>query len=363
MKRIALCLLAFLLLLTPAEAKTQPDKKTKFPKFPKGVWLQSQPLTEKIFKGKITFVYFWDYSSINCIREIKLVKEWAERYKASGLQMIWVHAPEFPFAGEQAHLERALERLGVSFPIFMDNQFRLWEGAKVRAWPTKLLVNGKKEIVFSQAGEGGYIKTERAIRGLLETSWPGIALPDPVLEKEPMSYSVNRCGAMTSETYLGYKRADWWGAQIANKQWAEHDREVAFKDRGERVERGFFAQGIWINRENNFTHGRATNEPMDYLGMIYSAHEVYALLESAGKSEPVFVTRDDEPVPQALRGVDLKEDPEGKTFFLAQEPRLYYLIAKEDEDDHEIRLWIQGKGVTIYSFSFSNRCLTDFDHL
>jgi hypothetical protein len=363
MKKAFFCLLAFLILSSSAAAKEPSDKKEKFPKFPKGTWLQSKPLADRDFNKKLTFVYFWDYTSINCIREVKLLKEWEALYRSYGLQMIWVHAPEFPFAGKEENLKRALQRFGVSFPVFLDNHFRLWESAKVRAWPTKILVNAKKEIVSSQAGEGGYLKTERAIRRELENLRPGTALPSAYLKKEPASYSVEKCGSMTSETYFGYKRADWWGGQIANRQYAEHDKETSFKDRGERVERGFFAQGIWMNRENDFLHARTTNEPMDYLGMVYSAQEVYTLIESKAGESPVIVTRDDEPVPEDLRGIDLKENTEGQTYFLASEPRLYYLIANEDESDHEIRLWIAAKDVAVYSFSFSNRCLSDFEHL
>ena len=278
--------------------------------------------------------------------------------------MIWIHSPEFPFAARRENVAGAAHRLGIPYPIFLDNDFKLWEAYKVRSWPTKILVNRRREIVYTSVGEGGYVETEKEIRRHLQKLDRGKKLPPAAFEKEVSKYSILSCGLMSSETYVGYKKAEWWGAEIANKQWMPHDKPVAFKDRGERVEHGFFAEGLWTARENDMEHARDTKDLKDYLGMMYVANEVYAVIHQKGdsKNARVYVTRDGEAVPREFRGRDLEEDDAGQTFVGLDSPRLHYLIARDDEHFHELKLWTETEGVAVNSFSFSNPCLSEFDH-
>ncbi len=341
------------------------EKLEKAPKFIKGTWINSQPLTQKDFKNKVTLIYFWDYASINCIREIETIKSWASIYKNRGLNVIWVHAPEFKFAGDEALVRKAAERFGIEQPIFLDNDFKLWEAYNVKSWPTKILVNGEGKIADTFVGEENLYRAESKIRRLLKRQSPKSPLPGKLVREEQKRYTET-CGAMSGETYVGYKRAEWWGASIANQKWVPRDKPFLFKDRGQRVERGFFINGLWENKEDDFQHARATPELTDYLGLIYMGAEVYSMVNQTGQKDifqpRVYVTRDEGPVPPEMRGKDLKEDNEGRTYFLIDEPRLYYLIANEDEEPHELRLWTRESGISIHSFAFSNQCLSDFEH-
>lgn len=344
-------------------------KPFKVPKFPKnGIWLnttRSLIPSPQLFSEKLTLVYFWDYNTINCLREMRILKNWAEIYRPYGLQMIWVHTPEFESGKNRENVENALRRMRVRFPVVLDNNAKIWESFGVKAWPTKFLVDETGKVVYTKVGEGEQAATEETMRRLLQKLHPGVVLPEPVQTENPEKYSMLRCGLMSGETYLGYKRSGWWGGEIANKKWVPADETVMFKDRGERVEHGFFANGNWTNKADYFEHARETSDFEDYLGMIYAGAEVYAKLERTTASGliRVYVTRDGLPVPFELRGKDMNEDELGRTYFLLEEARLYYLIANEDDGLHELRLWVRESGVAVNSFSFSNRCLSDFDHL
>lgn len=367
-KGIGFCFLLSTFLLANAEAAGRhgTSKPRGVPNFPgKGIWLNTTPLDQKVFKEKLTLVYFWDYASINCVREIGTLKQWHDLYHPYGLQQVWVHSPEFEFAKDRKNVEKALERFKVSFPVFLDNEFKLWEAYKVYSWPTKFLVDDQGRIVHTQTGEGQHLSTEAKIRELLAQINPGGILPDPAGKEETEKFDFEQCGMMSAETYTGYRKANWWGASIANRQWVPPNQTVAFKDRGERVERGFFVEGLWASREDYLEHVRKTESLTDYLGLVYMAHEVYTMadLPGAKREAKIYVTRDETPVPQEYRGADLKEDETGGTYFVIEEPRLYYLIANEDPQPHELKLWTKTSGVGIHSFSFSNRCLSDFEHL
>ena len=338
------------------------------PDFPRrGVWLQSpDAITSKAFQDRLTLVYFWDYTSVNCLRDILYVKKWDSLYRPYGLQLLLVHSPEFEFATKKENVEKALKYYKIFYPVLLDNQFQLWEAYKNYSWPSKVLVNRDGKIVHAQAGEGKYLDMESMIRNQLERMDPRITLPAPFMEEEPDNFDDEECGPMPGETYVGHKRARWWGAEIANNNWTKPKATSIFKDRGERVQRGFFLNGLWTNEEDYFQHARQTKELADYLGITYfgsSIYSVMSLVDASVAEAKVYVTRDDQPVPLELRGKDLKEDEQGKTYVTLKDARLYHLIVNEDEGQHEIKLWTREKGVAISSFSFGNRCLGTVDIL
>ncbi len=347
-----------------SKKKTE-QKLLKAPKFPEaGQWLNSPALKNKDLKDKLSLIYFWDYTSINCIREIETVKKFHETYAAYGLQVLWIHSPEFNFVGQPNHVQNAVNRFGITGPVYLDNDFKFWDAYSIKSWPTKVLVNGDARIEKTFVGEENARKVENSIRRILREMNPGAGLPPRIIKRENRNYNSRSCGVMSGETYVGYKRANWWGATIANQKWVPQDKPVLFKDRGNRVERGFFLNGLWENREDDIRHARETSDLTDYLGLIYLGHEVYGMINTTDKARQarVYVTRDENPVPEEMRGKDLRVDANGGTYFSVDGPRLYYIIANEDPDPHELKLWTDSNDVSIHSFAFSNRCLSDFEH-
>lgn len=368
----------FLFAASPAEAKTKPAKPKKAAFFPKeGEWLNARLEGQKIFQNKLTLIYFWEYTSINSLRELQYLKEWYEAYHPHGLELILVHAPEFEFSKRTDNVKAALERFDVTFPVFLDNDFKVWDSYRLISWPTKVLVDEKGFILQKWSGEGGYAVTESLLREALKRLSPQVVLPLSVFDQEPESYNAEVCGDMSFETSMGYKQPGWVGVELSDMRGILPDQTMFYRDSGLRILNGFFVQGKWTNRAEHFEHARDTDILADYLGIVYSAHEVYAVLNStdgqkshaaaeaasSAGSVRVYVTRDELPVPELLRGTDVREDESGATYFLVREPRLYYLVTAEDEGFHELKLWPQQQGVAINSFSFSNRCLSEFEHV
>jgi len=367
-----LTLAAMLLLAVPAHAEKGDGNTSrevsfkKAPLFPKkGVWIQGKPRKSKFFEGKLTLVYFWDYTTVNCIRELSYLRDWQQVYEPYGLQVLMVHAPEFEFAQDKKHVADAVKRMKIPYPVYLDNDGTLWELYDNGSWPSKHLVDREGRIVFSQVGEGNYIPLEEEIRSQLQKLNPQASLPLSVVRSDQDRFNLWDCGEMSTEIYVGYKRAGWWGVEIANLPGARPDETVRFQEDGRRLERGFFLKGLWANREEYFEHADQIKDYSDYLGIIYLGHEVYGVFDQkqTGKASRVYIHRDDEPVPKAHRGEDVLEDETGDTYFIVDMPRLYYLIANEDQEFHELKLMPRDKDVNVYIFSFSNQCLTDFDHL
>lgn len=368
---VVFLLLTFLPSVAIAGRKKEELKKA--PPLPvNGLWLNGTP-GNKAFSGRLTLLYFWDYTSIHCLRELQYLKGWYDLYHPYGLEMIFIHAPEFQFATDETNVQRALERLDIPYPVYLDNEFKVWEDYGVIAWPTKVLVNAKARILHKQVGEGYYASLEQKIREVLLEINPAAVLPSPLVMQDFEFYNSEVCGEMSAETTLGYKQPNWWGGEMANGVEPLPDKVYDYRDYGTRLDQGFFVHGRWRNGPESFELARNPKGLTDYLGILYTAHEVYAVINpmdwqealatTGGKVMRVYVTRDGAALPPDLRGPDIREDAEGRTYFLLDEPRLYYLVTRDDNQYHELKLWPQQKGIAINAFSFSNRCLSDFEHL
>jgi len=60
---------------------------------------------------KVILIDFWTYTCINCIRTLPYLKQWDEKYRDMGLQIIGVHSPEFDFEKVYDNVKRAVESM------------------------------------------------------------------------------------------------------------------------------------------------------------------------------------------------------------------------------------------------------------
>src|SRR5450756_3191593 len=98
-------------------------------------WLNSDPLTLAGLRGKVVLLDFWTYSCINCQRTLPYLTGWADTYADDGLVVIGVHSPEFAFERVKENVADNAARLGVQYPIALDNDFETWQAYDQRFWP------------------------------------------------------------------------------------------------------------------------------------------------------------------------------------------------------------------------------------
>jgi peroxiredoxin len=364
---IPLAFAALLLGVSP-EAGAELKTGTPAPEFPGSViWIGTQgphPAMRQL-RGKVVIVDFWDYTCINCIRTFQHLKLWYARYQRDGLEIIGVHTGEFAFASEAKNVERSYGRFQFPYPAIADVREEVWRAYKCSTWPDTFVIDRAGVIAEVHQGEGDYGKEERLVQELLKRGHPeldysAIAIPE---DKELFG---RQCGPMSPEIMVGTKFGSLGGGGIVNPEGFQQGRVVDYKPTDQRTIRGFFAQGPWKNRPDDFeaaedqAAGRAVS-----LGISYRARDVYAVLDR-GTREPVEVvlTRDGKPIPEAQRGKDIRVRPDGQTVLTIDEPRMYYLVTNEDDArTHEIVLSPSKKGARICSFTFGNRCLEEFERL
>ncbi len=170
-------------------------------------WLNSPPLTRDQLKGKVVVIDFWTYSCINCLRSIPYVEAWAEKYRADGLVVIGVHTPEFAFEKDTGNVAKAIRELKISYPVAIDNQYKIWNAFHNQYWPAHYFVDAKGEIRYHHFGEGSYAESEEVIQQLLRERDSGMVVTGLVDVKASGSQAAADFGNVQSpETYLGYLR-------------------------------------------------------------------------------------------------------------------------------------------------------------
>jgi thiol-disulfide isomerase/thioredoxin len=89
-------------------------------------WINTPPLTPAALEGKVVLYDFWTYSCVNCVRTIPYIRSWYDRYHDDGLVIIGVHSPEFDFEKNHANVRRAVKKLGVDYPVALDDHMVIW---------------------------------------------------------------------------------------------------------------------------------------------------------------------------------------------------------------------------------------------
>jgi cytochrome c biogenesis protein CcdA/thiol-disulfide isomerase/thioredoxin len=130
-------------------------------------WLNSPPLTAEGLRGHVVLVDFWTYSCINCLRALPYVEAWAKKYRDQGLIVIGVHAPEFAFERNIDNVHAAVKRLGIDYPVAIDNNYAIWRGFNNEYWPAHYFIDADSHIRHHHFGEGNYAESEHVIQDLL----------------------------------------------------------------------------------------------------------------------------------------------------------------------------------------------------
>jgi thiol-disulfide isomerase/thioredoxin len=118
-------------------------------------------------RGKVVLVDFWTYTCINCIHVLPYVKTWNDKYKDQGLVVVGVHTPEYSFERDTDNVQKAIKRLGITYPVAQDNHYATWSAYDNQYWPAFYLVDKKGRVVYTHFGEGDYDQTEAKIKALL----------------------------------------------------------------------------------------------------------------------------------------------------------------------------------------------------
>ncbi len=235
------------------------------------LWLNTpgdKPLAVAELRGKVVLVDFWTYSCINCLRTLPHLKAWDRAYRKAGLTIVGVHSPEFAFERVPDNVRSAVGRLGVRYPVALDNDFATWRAYSNDYWPSKYLIDKSGRIRYEHYGEGAYGETENVIRRLLGEKVK--VARTSVADRTPSDIT-------TRETYLGYARIE----NFANSGSIALDEEAdyRFPSRPLRSDQLAYA-GRWTVEPSRIVARRDARLRLDF-----QANDIFLVLAGRGRVE------------------------------------------------------------------------------
>ena len=305
-------------------------------------WLNSPSLTPQQLRGKVVLVDFWTYSCINCLRSLPYVRAWAAKYKDHGLVVIGVHAPEFAFEKDIDNVRRAVRDLGVTYPVALDNDLKIWQAFNNEYWPAHYFIDAQGRIRHHHFGEGEYDDSERVIQELLkEAGYRDIptGIVDP--RASGAQAAADNSDMQSPETYVGYGR----GAGFASGE-AVADISHSYSAPAALERNHWGLNGAW-------TIGRQATVLDSAPGRIvyrFHARDLHLVLGPAQGGKPVrFRITIDGVAPGPAHGADTDAQGNGTV----TEQRLYQLVRQNGPvADRTFAIEFLDPGVQAFAFTF-----------
>ncbi len=312
------------------EVKTIMNKKEKSTRYepakeittPDGfINTDGKPITIGEFVGKkVVLLDIWTYSCINCQRTTPYLNAWYEKYKDKGLVIIGLHTPEFEFEKVYQNVLDATKRLGIKYPVVLDNDYSTWNAYQNRFWPRKYLIDIDGYVIYDHIGEGGYEETEKKIQEAL-TERMAVLGESGTINQSVTKEIPQEGGSRSPETYFGSAR---------------NDQQANF----------LFPNESW-NITPEFAQNSAPNARIVY---TYTAKDVFLVAE-AGTEIVVEVLLDGKPLGMEA-GADIVKTADGKTIVKIKEARLYKIIQGVQSKTHTMEFKIPKAGLKAFAFTF-----------
>lgn len=329
-------------------------KLVRAPEFPIGsAWINTlEPLTRDHLQGQVVLFEFWDYSCITCLRALPYLRTWHDRYADLGFEIIGVHTPEFEFGKMSANVEAAVGRLGIRWPVVLDNLREYWTSFAVRIWPTQHLMDGDGFLRWQHQGGGAYEETETAIQTFLTVLNPQDRFP-PVL------------GPLRPEDAVGEPRQpttpELHIENLGNGPILE--RAQTYSLPAERSDGSFYLEGSWRKVDESLV----AVEPGASVYLPYRAASVnavfgyersFASVSHQHSACEVLIERNRHPLSMDDYAEDVYME-QGTSRVRVDLPRSYSLVRHSDVAAENIRLIAQSAGLQLYAFSFGSCVRSD----
>jgi hypothetical protein len=167
-------------------------------------WIGEPPRFERALAAAPALVHFFDFAQLNSVRALPYLVAWRERYRDSGLTVLGVHSPRFPFTRPPEAVADALPGLGIEWPVALDPEMRIWRDYEPHGWPALFLWGRGGALRWYHLGEGEYRATEEAIREALRDAAPNShAWPPPLEPLRPSDAPGAAVVAPTPEQFPG----------------------------------------------------------------------------------------------------------------------------------------------------------------
>jgi thiol-disulfide isomerase/thioredoxin len=333
--------------MLPVEPYTTPIRIPHIPT--NAVWINSPvPLDPGALHGRVLLFDIWDYTCINCLRTLPYLREWYSRYQDLDFTLVGIHTPEFPFAKKPENVQQTVKRLGIRWPVILDNDQAIWTSFANRYWPTKYLADREGYLRYRHAGEGQYHIFENALQEILLEGGDDLDLPDIMEPVRDEDHPGAVCLPTTPEL-----QADSLGNPLTNQSMDAHYSLPSTLNQGE-----FYLEGDWIA----VPHGHKLRSASGRILLKYEASRCNAVLSVSTSQAPSSVSSEFIPIEIFLDESPLPQDHFAEDIFASDMsailrvdiPRMYSITRHLQVEVHTLSLNIKDPGLVFYAFSFES---------
>jgi hypothetical protein len=255
--------------------------------------------------------------------------------------VIGVHTPEFAFERNVDNIRAAVEKLKITYPVAVDNNYEIWRAFDNQYWPAHYFIDAQGRIRFHHFGEGEYAESERVIQELLAETGK-TASTDLVSVSASGAEAASDLHAVKSpETYIGFGRIENFVSPGGVVAGTAHVYSAGVPQLNQ-----WALTGNWtIGSEN-----ARLNEPGGSIVYRFHARDLHLVLGPGKSGEPIrFRVTIDGAAPGNDHGTDVDAGGRG----VVNGERLYQLIRQTGEiRDRVFEIQFLDPGVQAYAFTF-----------
>ncbi|HZB97464.1 MAG TPA: redoxin domain-containing protein [Candidatus Sulfotelmatobacter sp.] len=293
-------------------------------------WINSWPLRPSELRGKVLLVNFWNFACAQCLRTLPHIAALRRRFSQDDLVVIGVHTPEFDFERSPATVAAAAQRLGVVWPVAVDNHRRTWRSFDNTVWPADYLVDRAGRIAYRHLGAGGYDSLIAATSAVIEGSAVSSRQNEAALQPGQVMdvYAGSERGSLANDE--GYPRP--------NKVRSYADKSGTPPQPGQ-----LLLTGSWSDRRQ-YLHAHSDG----HVRLRFRGKQVFLVAgTSSGAASPVSISVDNRsPSPDGV-GAAVNGDR-----LVVDHPDLYEILRGLSPGDHLLELAVPA-GLDLYLLSIA----------
>ncbi len=280
-------------------------------------WINSEP---RSLETGTYLLDFWSYSCRGCLKGVELMQSIDEEYP--GLDVVGIHAPEFGFEESLENVRKAVERLGIDYPVGLDVEKKVWNSYGNSYWPDTILVHNG-EIAWRKINSP-VVELEEKLSEILGADEAGLETDEPGKEA-------------SRDVYLGFRRCPGIndGGNFRGEKTFSAPRDRKFES--------VYLDGRWEQAEDYIEAGDDAKIFYHFRGS-----EVYLVAHPGGAIRDIEISVDGEKVPHSLAGSDLRV--EDRSFLRVKNPGLFSVL--ESMSGRSELVLRPEKGTRIYSMTF-----------
>ncbi len=128
-------------------------------------WLNGSA-TAATLKGKVVVVDVFTFGCYNCKNVVPELKK-LNSLQSEDVAVIGIHSPETSYEKDHANVVSNLREQGITWPVAIDNSFKIWSAYGVNAWPTQLFFDRHGRLRKTIVGDSQDDSVKATIRELV----------------------------------------------------------------------------------------------------------------------------------------------------------------------------------------------------